>query len=92
VDVLAVLRAFEEMNECSIVVRLFAQSTAKLSVLQVVVEAWGRENSAAEPVLLGSRQLTLGYHNPQTMESVILQALYGLDGDMAREEYAKIKR
>jgi len=91
VDVLAVLEAFQEINQCDIKVELFAQFTGKLGVLQVVLRAVSKPEPDVEPVVLASQQLTLGYNNYRTLEQTILNGLYQLDAALARAELAKVK-
>jgi hypothetical protein len=92
VDVLAVLTAFEEINQCQIEVKLFAQSTAKLGVLQVVISALVPGKSDVARAVLASKQLTLGYNNYRTIDQTILNGLYQLDAELARAELAKVKK
>jgi len=92
VDVLAVLTAFEEINHCRMIVQLSTQSTAKLAVLQVTMTAYNLPEKGAEPVVLASHQLTVGFNGRQTIDQVILQGLYRLDAAIAEEELAKVHR
>lgn len=79
VDVLAVMTAFEEINQCRIVVELFTQRTPRAGVLQVKLAAWDAIAPLSDQLLLGSHQLTYGYFNPMTLDQVILNGLYTLD-------------
>jgi hypothetical protein len=79
VDVLAVISAFEEMNNCSIHIRLFTQATKKAKVLQVLLSAWEGQYESPEAKHLASYQSTWGFFDPKSLESVILQGLYHLD-------------
>jgi len=86
VDVLAVMEAFEEINRIKLTVRLTVEVSARTVVLLAEATAHTRVDAGAEPVLLASRQLRTGYSQKQTMDSAILQLLYGLDAQLAASE------
>lgn len=84
VDVLAVMRAFEEINQCRIRVELITQDTKRTSVLQVVLVAWQKGPADAAPVILACEQSTYGWFSVQSLDTVILQGLYKLDAAIDR--------
>lgn len=87
-DVLAVLVAFEEVNNCKLVVTIQSLNTLKLGILELEVRALSRSAVPAEPVLLGCQKFRYGYRNASTLESAILQALYSIDAQLADHEFA----
>ena len=89
VDVLHVLAAFQTINNCQLTCLLRVNGTDTKPVLELEVIADPLDSVAAEPAPLGSRRSTLGSMTPRTLEAGILQALYGLDADLAEKEFAR---
>jgi len=89
VDVLHVLAAFQTINNCQLTCLLRVNGTDTKPVLELEVIADPLDSVAAEPAPLGSWRSTLGSMTPRTLEAGILQALYGLDADLAEKEFAR---
>lgn len=90
VDVAYVLTAFQEINQCTIEMRAGALQVGRASVLrlELIANDASAEIGAAPP--LGSVRLEIGYHNPISLESAILQALYRLDADLQAQKPALV--
>jgi len=82
VDVLAVMVAFEEINNCRLEVSLTTRPGTRLGVMVLQVTATRPGPVNAVPVVLAYRRSLIGYHHHQPMEAAILQALYGIDRDL----------
>lgn len=89
VDVAYVLAAFQEINGCKIELRGGVSILGKSTTLELELIANDARAQIGDLPPLGSVKLTIGYHNPLRMEAAILQALYQLDADMARGEFAR---
>lgn len=89
VDVAYVLAAFQEINRCIIEIRMGVSQLGKSTALEVLLLAHAQKIEIGEVAPLASVRLSLGYHNPLRMEAAILQALYSLDADMGRREFAR---
>ena len=89
VDVLHVLAAFQTINNCKLTCLLRVNGTDAKPILELEVIADPLDSVAAEPAPLGSRRSTLGSMTPRTLEAGILQALYGLDADLAEKEFVR---
>jgi hypothetical protein len=89
VDVKFVLAAFEEMNKCRLSIEMWVEGTASRPVLMLEMRAWGRDVDRMAVQPLASRKQPIGSLGSQQMEAAILLGLYGLDAQLAEEEFAK---
>src|SRR4029450_1981694 len=92
VDVLAVMTAFEELNKCRLTVRVYTELRKHTWTLAFDVTAHDGAPDAAGVKCLAYRKSSLGYGSPVPMEAVILRLLYGIDADMAKEEFAQVAK
>jgi len=90
VDVKYVLAAFQEINKCGLRVGMHLEGTSARPELILTLTAWSTLLDVPEARLLASQKLQVGSMGPRTMEAAILQALYGLDAQLAADEFARV--
>jgi hypothetical protein len=84
-----VMAAFEAINQVRLEVRCGLVGGTNDAQLSFVFTAFTRETADAEPVLLASVTRRQSYNKARTMDAAILQGLYALDAEMAREEFTR---
>jgi len=85
-----VMAAFEAINQVRLEVRCGLVGGTNDAQLSFVFTAFTRETADAEPVLLASVTRRQSYSKVRTMDAAILQGLYALDAEMAREEFTRV--
>ena len=90
IDVAMVMAAFEAINKVRLEVRCGLVDGTNDAQLSFVFTAFTRETADAEPVLLACVTRRQSYSKVRTMDAAILQGLYALDAEMAREEFTRV--
>lgn len=90
VDVRYVLQAFEHINRVRIVISMGILEVEGEPLMGMEITAHDRAQEIGARPSLASVKLRLGYRESQQMEAAILQALYKLDADLARDEFAGV--
>lgn len=85
-DVAACLHAFEEMNQVSVTVSLSVDSSTSRPFVVAVAAARTLPTVDAEPVDLASVRKKVDGSEWKTMEALLLNLLYMLDGKLAALE------
>jgi len=89
VDVKYVLAAFEEINKCRLEITISLAGTPARPDVILEMRAWEREVDRMAVQPLAYQRLLIGSSGPRSMEAAILQGMYGLDAQLAEEEFAK---
>lgn len=79
VDVAHLMRAFEEVNECSLTVTMSPMERAHTIDLLLIVTAFTKPVVGVEPVPLASLDFYRSANNFLTLDSAIIYALYQMD-------------
>jgi hypothetical protein len=85
-----VMLAFEAINQCRVVLTVGLDPEGPEAVLNWTAEAWERERSSTEAKPLASVRWKIGSTDVRTMDALILQLMYKLDGAMAKEEFSRV--
>lgn len=89
VDLVAVIEAFQEINNCVITLRGRVEPAGGRPSLTFLVEAHDKKSEIGEAPTLGWVRCVIGSSQHATMESAILWSLYQLDGQIAATEMGK---
>jgi len=89
VDVRYVLQAFQHINRTRIVISMGILEVEGEPLMAMEVSAHDMDQEIGDRPSLASVKLRLGYRECHQMEAVILQALYKLDAEIAKDEFVK---
>lgn len=85
-DVGVIMRAFEEINQVELLLIGKVALVGGIGVLDWELTAFSKEAEIGDQPSLASQRFRTGLYPNQTMEAVIMMALYGIDAALARDE------
>jgi len=86
IDVGAVMEAFQQINQCAIIIYGKVEELEGRGQLCWLVQALDTKDDVPDPRVLGSVKCHLGSGSHRTMEAAVMWALYQLDAQIARYE------
>lgn len=91
-DVVEVMAAFEQMNECVITLSGRVVDANGLRSLNLEFQAHEKTTEIGDRPSLASVRCQIGSHAHRTMESAVMWALYQLDWAIAKDTMSKIPK
>lgn len=89
VDLVAVMEAFEEMNQVVLTLTGRVETVADKRQLVFLFQAHDKEKEIGEVPSLASVRCVIGLRDHKTLESAFLWSLYRIDGELAKVEFRK---
>lgn len=84
--------AFQHINRCVVTVHIKVTHGTEEAGVHLTAEAHELAEEGQEARLLASVKSIAGYSDRRTLDAVIFQLIYGLDAEMAEEEFREIPK